>query len=62
MDMIKKVDSNDVTIISVTYNSAHCLPALSEALKTHKNVVIVDNASDDDSQYHSSADHRYSHD
>ena len=39
---------DDVTIISVTYNSAHCLPALSDALKTHKNVVIVDNASDDD--------------
>jgi GT2 family glycosyltransferase len=48
MDMIKKFDANDVTIISVTYNSAHCLPALSEALKSLKNVVIVDNASDDD--------------
>ncbi len=46
--MIKKFDSDDVTIISVTYNSAHCLPALSEALKSLKNVVIVDNASDDD--------------
>ena len=46
--MIKKFDADDVTIISVTYNSAHCLPALSEALKSLKNVVIVDNASDDD--------------
>ena len=45
---MKKVDASDVTIISVTYNSAHCLPALSDALKTVKNVVIVDNASDDD--------------
>jgi N-acetylglucosaminyl-diphospho-decaprenol L-rhamnosyltransferase len=48
MDMIKKFDADDVTIISVTYNSAHCLPALSESLKSLKNVVIVDNASDDD--------------
>jgi GT2 family glycosyltransferase len=38
----------NVTVISVTYNSAHCLPALSGALKALKNVVIVDNASDDD--------------
>lgn len=45
---MQKVDAKDVTVISVTYNSAHCLPALSEALKTMKNVVIVDNASDDD--------------
>jgi N-acetylglucosaminyl-diphospho-decaprenol L-rhamnosyltransferase len=45
---MKKVDADDVTIISVTYNSAHCLPALSEALKPLKNVIIVDNASDDD--------------
>lgn len=43
-----KVDADDVTIISVTYNSAHCLPALSQALKVMKNVVIVDNASEDD--------------
>jgi N-acetylglucosaminyl-diphospho-decaprenol L-rhamnosyltransferase len=42
------INLNSVTIISVTYNSAHCLPALSEALKPLKNVVIVDNASDDD--------------
>jgi GT2 family glycosyltransferase len=48
MDMINKVDADDVTVISVTYNSAHCLPALSEGLQTIKNVVIVDNASDDD--------------
>jgi N-acetylglucosaminyl-diphospho-decaprenol L-rhamnosyltransferase len=40
--------TDDVTIISVTYNSVHCLSALSEALKPLKNVVIVDNASYDD--------------
>jgi len=45
---MNNVDADDVTVISVTYNSAHCLPGLSEALKTMKNVVIVDNASDDD--------------
>lgn len=28
MDMIKRVDADDVTVISVTYNSAHCLPTL----------------------------------
>ena len=48
MIVMKKINVDDVTIVSVTYNSAHCLPALSEALKTIKNVVIVDNASDDD--------------
>ena len=45
---MKKIDADDVTVISVTYNSAHCLPALSVALNELKNVVIVDNASDDD--------------
>jgi GT2 family glycosyltransferase len=48
MHMMNKFDADDVTVISVTYNSAHCLPALSGALKTLNNVVIVDNASDDD--------------
>jgi N-acetylglucosaminyl-diphospho-decaprenol L-rhamnosyltransferase len=45
---MKKVNAEDLTVISVTYNSAHCLPALSEVLNNFKNVVIVDNASDDD--------------
>lgn len=45
---MRKVNVDDVTIISVTYNSAHCLPALSEGLRSVKNVVIFDNASDDD--------------
>jgi hypothetical protein len=33
MNMMKKVDADEVTVISVTFNSAHCLPALSDALK-----------------------------
>lgn len=45
---MKKVEADDITVISVTYNSAHCLPALSNALKAIKNVIVVDNASDDD--------------
>lgn len=42
------VEADDITVISVFYNSAHCLPALSDALSGTKNVILVDNASDDD--------------
>jgi len=42
-----KVSGNDVTVVTVAYNSAHCLAALSAALKPLKNILIVDNASDD---------------
>ncbi len=38
----------DLTVIIVTYNSAHCVPALASALRTMPQVVVVDNASDDD--------------
>ncbi len=37
-----------VTVIVVTYNSAHCLPALAPLLQQCPNVIIVDNGSDDD--------------
>ena len=37
-----------ITVVIVTYNSAHCLPALAEGLQDMKHVVVVDNASDDD--------------
>ena len=40
--------TDEVTIISITYNSAHCLSAFSASLKLLKNIIIVDNASDDD--------------
>lgn len=37
-----------ITIIVVTYNSAHCIERLSLGLKTAKHVVVVDNGSEDD--------------
>jgi GT2 family glycosyltransferase len=37
-----------VTVVVVTYNSAHCLPLLSPLLSICPNVVISDNGSDDD--------------
>ena len=39
---------DDLTVVIVTYNSAHCVPALAHALHTVPHVVVVDNASDDD--------------
>ena len=39
---------DDLTVVIVTYNSAHCVPALARALHTVPHVVVVDNASDDD--------------
>lgn len=37
----------DVTVIVVTFNSAHCLPALGQALAGFPRVILVDNASED---------------
>lgn len=39
---------DDLTVIIVTYNSAHCMSALAGALSSLPHVIIVDNASDDD--------------
>ena len=39
---------SNVTIVVVTYNSAHCLPMLAPLLSVCPNVVISDNGSDDD--------------
>lgn len=39
---------NDVTVIVVTYNSAHCIDGLAPALSMLPHVIIVDNASNDD--------------
>lgn len=36
-----------VTVVVVTYNSAHCLPALGQALKDCPHVVVADNGSHD---------------
>ena len=45
-----RLDAGDVTVVVVTYNSAHCLPGLSGGLQTMRNIIVVDNASDDDLQ------------
>ena len=37
----------DVTVVIVTYNSAHCLGALGAALAGFEHVIVVDNGSDD---------------
>lgn len=42
------VSEADITVIVVTYNSAHCLGGLAGTLRPLKNVVVVDNASEDD--------------
>ena len=36
-----------VTVVVVTYNSAHCLPALAQHLRLCPHVLVVDNASAD---------------
>jgi GT2 family glycosyltransferase len=38
---------SQVTVIIVTFNSAHCLPALGKALTQFPHVIVVDNGSDD---------------
>lgn len=41
------IDTDLVTVIVVTYNSAHCMRELSAALASHPRVIVVDNASQD---------------
>ncbi len=40
---------DQVTVLTVTYNSSHCVPALAEGLRGLPHVTVVDNASGDDS-------------
>lgn len=40
-------DLRDVTVIVVSYNSAHCLPFLGQSLCCGENITVVDNASQD---------------
>jgi len=42
-------DLNDVTVIVVSFNSAHCMPRLGQLLREFPHVSIVDNGSEDDS-------------
>jgi GT2 family glycosyltransferase len=44
---MNQLDLNDLTIIIVSYNSAHCIPALALSLSNIKNIIFVDNASED---------------
>ena len=45
-----RLDADNVTVLMVAYNSAHCLQGLSAGLQTMHNIIVVDNASDDDLQ------------
>jgi GT2 family glycosyltransferase len=47
-DFMNLIHPESVTVVVVTYNSAHCLPALAQGLQGIPHVVVVDNASDDD--------------
>lgn len=38
----------NLTVIVVTFNSAHCMPALGQCLSNFPNVIVVDNHSDDE--------------
>lgn len=38
---------DELTVIVVTYNSAHCIDGLTPALSSMRHVVVVDNASED---------------
>ena len=40
--------NSDVTVVIVTYNSAHCITRLAEGLQQHDAIIFVDNASSDD--------------
>ena len=39
---------NDVTVVVVSFNSAHCMPRLGELLREFPHVSIVDNGSEDE--------------
>lgn len=45
---MSSIDLNDITVVCVTYNSSRILPALARTLEGMAAVVIVDNASSDD--------------
>lgn len=45
--MSNNMTLNDVTVVTVTYNSAHCIHELAIGLKDLPNLIVVDNASHD---------------
>ena len=46
-DVAAQPDLSRVTVVIVTFNSAHCLPELGAGLAEFPQVIVVDNASDD---------------
>ena len=48
MQTATHLNTDDLTVIVVTFNSAHCIPYLAPTLATLPHTVIVDNASEDD--------------
>lgn len=47
LDVTAQPDLSQVTVVIVTFNSAHCLPELGAGLTKFPHVIVVDNASDD---------------
>lgn len=47
-DLRPEVTLDDLTVVIVTYQSAHCVPALARGLRGVPRIIVVDNASDDD--------------
>jgi GT2 family glycosyltransferase len=47
-DPLSAITVDELTVVIVTYNSAHCVPALAAGLQGITRVIVVDNASDDD--------------
>ncbi len=44
----RAITLDDLTVVIVTYNSAHCIKALASGLQGVPHIIVVDNASDDD--------------
>lgn len=44
--------TDQVTVITVTFNSAHCVASLAQQLAEYRHVIIVDNGSDDATSEH----------
>ncbi len=43
----RAITLDDLTVVIVTYNSAHCIKALASGLQGVPHIIVVDNASDD---------------
>jgi GT2 family glycosyltransferase len=45
--LIETATIDDITVVVVTFNSAHCVPDLARGLRGYGRVIVVDNASED---------------